>query len=837
MTLFHLRELWSTNCGTNEEFDKTSMCICNVDNLDSNHDKIVVASYNGTLRVFNISLENNSDTKSDLQGQYGASDMLLEVDLKEPILQIASGVLLSSNNIQLAVLHPTKFCVYSISSTSGATEHGTSYNILLIYEHQLTNKSTNMLLGAFGQIKGKDIVCIQSMNSSLNFYENESFSFGFNRHNDTNNTNRFPVELAYIPNRDLIVMSDNLYNIECYSYQELAMAHLTIKGNDQRPSSTGNNENQNQSPSVLPEWVYSLGETVLELETVFLDNKWFIVILGERNLCVLRENGSLWFVKKFEVNPSCLCSYANESKDALISIVGTHMDNLLIYQNDSLKWATKIPFVPVCIRRGNFHGITGALILLSDEGNLIAGYLGTNPSLKIISLPQTNEAAINTDKMADELKELKKIVSDYNVDGNKSTTENDNRIGLYMDLHLLNFEPINLSKQSDSLFAKATIEITTMVSLKNVKVSFYPNDFFEANPNNFQVEQLEKSYETEISFRSHFPLTLDNKIQCCIVCEKDNVVKMVNKCIRLPFVNIVQRETLIKSHKFWIKLMFEKTFDGNLTLLFEDLITQNNGKEISFHFRLNPQMEGTIRFSTEENVIYQIEGNHVSPLYYLLNELFYRLRSKINNLKLQQVTINYSPIESVCVNIENRLKHRNAIALSQNELEKFSQHYRVLQKRILVKLKDKNPTSLSNFERLLKAIHSKINDNVDRIRLERQKMEHQNYLIWSHLKMIKLLFKMAQSPSASKKDTEKSKIEQFVKLVTIQQMSDFTKNWEERLESNLVEVMQFDRDIGNIAKVLDYESNLMENGQTLRTTLRETYNLCMEQSNCSIQIV
>lgn len=64
---------------------------------------------------------------------------------------------------------------------------------------------------------------------------------------------------------------------------------------------------------------------------------------------------------------------------------------------------------------------------------------------------------------------------------------------------------------------------------------------------------------------------------------------------------------------------------------------------------------------------------------------------------------------------------------------------------------------------------------MDRIGLERQKMEHQNYLIWSHLKMIKLLFKMAQSPSASKKDAEKSKIEQFVKLVTIQQISDFTK--------------------------------------------------------------
>ncbi len=37
MTLFHLRELWSTQCGINEEFDKTSLCICNVDNCPSGY--------------------------------------------------------------------------------------------------------------------------------------------------------------------------------------------------------------------------------------------------------------------------------------------------------------------------------------------------------------------------------------------------------------------------------------------------------------------------------------------------------------------------------------------------------------------------------------------------------------------------------------------------------------------------------------------------------------------------------------------------------------------------------------------------------------------------------
>src|SRR5699024_8010932 len=137
------------------------------------------------------------------------------------------------------------------------------------------------------------------------------------------------------------------------------------------------------------------------LQTVLLD-KWVVVVLGERNLCVLRENGSLWFVKKFDVSPSCVCSFANETRDSLIVIVASHMHNLLIYQNEVLKWTTKVPFVPVAVRRGNFNHIQGTIVLLSDTGHLAAGYLGTNPSLKIISMPVADDAS-NLDQMDQEL--------------------------------------------------------------------------------------------------------------------------------------------------------------------------------------------------------------------------------------------------------------------------------------------------------------------------------------------------------------------------------------------------------------------------------------------------
>lgn len=76
-------------------------------------DKIIIGSFNGILRVFKIIL--NNDAIKNEQNLFQISDLLLEVDFKNPILQIASGYLLNSANVQLAILHPNKLCVYSIS--------------------------------------------------------------------------------------------------------------------------------------------------------------------------------------------------------------------------------------------------------------------------------------------------------------------------------------------------------------------------------------------------------------------------------------------------------------------------------------------------------------------------------------------------------------------------------------------------------------------------------------------------------------------------------------------------------------------------------------------------
>ncbi|KAG9462559.1 hypothetical protein GDO78_013868, partial [Eleutherodactylus coqui] len=56
--------------------------------------------------------------------------------------------------LHLAVLHPKKLCVYSVSGTLGNVEHGNQYQIKLMYEHNLQRTACNMTHGPFGGVKG-----------------------------------------------------------------------------------------------------------------------------------------------------------------------------------------------------------------------------------------------------------------------------------------------------------------------------------------------------------------------------------------------------------------------------------------------------------------------------------------------------------------------------------------------------------------------------------------------------------------------------------------------------------------------------------------------------------
>lgn len=88
MSLFKLREIWSTQCGKNEYFH--GGCLITGDILNQGFDCLIVGSQSGVLRIFQPEPDSESDAIS-----YKPTDLLVETQLPNPILQIAIGKLIS----------------------------------------------------------------------------------------------------------------------------------------------------------------------------------------------------------------------------------------------------------------------------------------------------------------------------------------------------------------------------------------------------------------------------------------------------------------------------------------------------------------------------------------------------------------------------------------------------------------------------------------------------------------------------------------------------------------------------------------------------------------------
>ncbi|XP_035408461.1 protein PTHB1 isoform X6 [Cygnus atratus] len=390
MSLFKARDWWSTTLGEKEEFDQGCLCVADVDN--SGQDKIIVGSYMGYLRIFHPHPVKPGD---DVQ----AEDLLLEVQLQEPILQVEVGKFVSgTEGLHLAVLHCRKLCVYAVSGTQGNVEHGNQYQIKLMYEHNLQRTACNMTYGPFGGVKGRDLICIQSMDGMLMLFEQESYAFG-----------RFlpgfllPGPLTYSSRTDSFITVSSCQQVESYKYQVLVFA------TDAEARQETVQQKLSSGKRLVVDWVLNIGEQALDICIVsFNQAVSSVFVLGERNLFCLKDNGQLRFMKKLDYSPSCFIPYCSVKEGTINTLVGNHSNVLNIYQDVTLKWAAQLPHVPVSVKVANIQNLKGVIVTLSENGHLQCSYLGTDPSF--FQAPRVDSKEVNYEEFNAEMKELQKII-------------------------------------------------------------------------------------------------------------------------------------------------------------------------------------------------------------------------------------------------------------------------------------------------------------------------------------------------------------------------------------------------------------------------------------------
>uniref|UniRef100_A0A8C3BB44 Bardet-Biedl syndrome 9 n=1 Tax=Cairina moschata TaxID=8855 RepID=A0A8C3BB44_CAIMO len=692
MSLFKARDWWSTTLGEKEEFDQGCLCVADVDN--SGQDKIIVGSYMGYLRIFHPHPVKPGD---DMQ----AEDLLLEVQLQEPILQVEVGKFVSgTEGLHLAVLHCRKLCVYAVSGTQGNVEHGNQYQIKLMYEHNLQRTACNMTYGPFGGVKGRDLICIQSMDGMLMLFEQESYAFG-----------RFlpgfllPGPLTYSSRTDSFITVSSCRQVESYKYQVLVFA------TDAEARQETVQQKRSSGKRLAVDWVLNIGEQALDICIVHFNQAVSSVfVLGERNLFCLKDNGQLRFMKKLDYSPSCFLPYCSVKEGTINTLVGNHSNVLNIYQDVTLKWAAQLPHVPVSVKVANIQNLKGVIVTLSENGHLQCSYLGTDPSF--FQAPRIESKEVNYEEFNAEMKELQKIIREA-MKTQDILPQSEKR----RDLIVIAEVSPDLDAESKAIDSEVKAEVVPSVTVKvtvqsrvtaqKPNLSVCIQDPLAVTCDQFIFNDLEPdSSETvvlSVFLKGNFPPS-ELEGNCVVSCSTPTGIPKVAQCkFKLPLRLICFPAQPSKSANHKITIDTNKPPISFLTIFpdFADPSEDDQANVLGFQFLTGSKIT---LLASKTSQRYRIQSDQLEDLWLITKELTLRLEEHFKKQNCKDFACTFSgsiPLQEYFELIDRHFELRLNAEKFRELLSERAVQFRAIERRLLTRFKDKTPAPLQHLDTLL----------------------------------------------------------------------------------------------------------------------------------------
>ncbi|CAH0406587.1 unnamed protein product [Chilo suppressalis] len=368
MSLFKVKQWWSNNKLQETTCNIGTQCTgcLRVDKFNSYTDSdCIIIAEEFYLKIY-------KPTPNQL-----VSDILLETQVNDVILQIEIGKFTAgTTDRQIIVLHPLKYVVYQLEKKEGLIDAGDQNILKTTLKHTFTRRAYSLSCGPFGNIKTRDLICVQGLDGSLSFFDQETFLF-MCIFDDV----IIPGPICYIASCDSFVISKSTWILEIYSYQQLReFSEVNLRQNKKN----------------IPQWIYNAGEEISSVQVIQTSTNFSsIVALGERYLYCFQDNGLMKYMLKFEYMPVCVCAYLigwfYEPTSRLLVMVASDDAKLYIYESTTLLWSCDLLDPPIALTRCFLKSLPGGIVTLSAKGVVTVSYLGTEPDLNSNAPPMINE--------------------------------------------------------------------------------------------------------------------------------------------------------------------------------------------------------------------------------------------------------------------------------------------------------------------------------------------------------------------------------------------------------------------------------------------------------------
>lgn len=484
-----------------------------------------------------------------------------------------------------------------------------------------------------------------------------------------------------------------------------------------------------------------------------------ILILGEHNLFCLTDTGKTKFIKRLDYSPMCFASfvigwYWEPDPRLMISIV-SDSGSLLIYEFTTMVWAAQLNDVPVAIQRANFKELPGSIVTLGEEGSVTVGFLGSQPSL--FKVPPLNLQEMNFDKAQKELDELEveiKAGIDFtDISLSNSSAERDLNIQVIVgtELEICNSSLSYTLESDEPKMVKVTVSLKSKINLEQVQVHLSVCPPLKCLKNLFVFKEFQSSENTEkfetwiyMSDKIDVP-NLEVHIFISFI-NKQSIPRILEKIVYLPAALILkpfppQKDGLVK-----ITFSVENGI-SELCKIFPEFLYDSGTQAIGLKSIYSDSI--TTIVAAKNSNRFRVQSDEISSISLILSIFFNRFKkqraassierneNKSEDSNPKVTTSANLPVEQILDRVEKHFNIREELKNILVDLESKCGQMRLVERRLIVKIQDRQPGALGGISVLLKNTHSDLMKTTQRLKEIRRNLNKSQMELSCTLALIK----------------------------------------------------------------------------------------------------
>lgn len=437
----------------------------------------------------------------------------------------------------------------------------------------------------------------------------------------------------------------------------------------------------------------------------------------------------------------------------IISIV-SDSGSLLIYEFTTMIWAAQLSNVPVAIQRANFKQLPGSIVTLGEEGLVNVGFLGSQPSL--FKVPPLNLQEMNFDKAQKELDELEVEIkagidfTDFSLSNSLAERDLNIQIIIGSELEIYN-SPLSYALESDEpKMVKITVCLKSKINLEQVQVHLSVCPPLKCLKNlyvfkEFQSETTEK-FETWIYMSDKVDVpNLEVHIFTSFI-NKQSIPRILEKIVYLPPALVLkkcppQKDGLVKITfsvengifelcKIFPEFAYDKGTQAiGLKSIYSDSITTIVAAKNSNRFRVQSDEISSI------SVVLSIFFNRIKEQ--RIESSIERNENKRESSNPKITTSANLPVEQILDRVEKHFNVREKLKNMLVDLESKCGQMRLVERRLIVKIQDRQPGALGGISILLKNTHTDLMKTTQKLKEIRKNLNKSQTELSCTLALIK----------------------------------------------------------------------------------------------------